>query len=80
MSGSPAPQTTTPNTVGISGFFTDPGFDFVTRSMIGYAAQGVMDVGRSSLRSPASRTAMPTVGTPHGGRPPRSFTARQKQA
>ena len=46
MSGSPAPQTTTPNTVGISGFFADPGFDFVTRSMIGYAAQGVMDVGR----------------------------------
>jgi hypothetical protein len=43
---SPAPQSTAPNTVGITGFFTDPGFDFVTRSMIGYAAQGVMDIGQ----------------------------------
>jgi hypothetical protein len=43
---SPAPQATAPNTVGITRFFTDPGFDFVTRSMIGYAAQGVMDVGQ----------------------------------
>jgi dienelactone hydrolase len=43
---SSAPQTTAPNTIGISGFFTDPGFDFVTRSLIGYAAQGVMDVGQ----------------------------------
>jgi hypothetical protein len=39
-------QTTTPNSISISGFFSDPGFDFVTRSMIGYAAQGVMDVGQ----------------------------------
>lgn len=28
------------------GFFADPGFDFITRSMIGYAAQGVMDIGQ----------------------------------
>ncbi|MGD0302385.1 MAG: dipeptidyl aminopeptidase [Bryobacteraceae bacterium] len=39
-------QPAAPNTIGISGFFTDAGFDFVTRSMIGYAAQGVMDVGQ----------------------------------
>src|ERR1700678_1428836 len=39
-------QPAAPNTIGISGFFTDPGFDFVTRSMIGYAAQGVMDIGQ----------------------------------
>ncbi len=32
-------QPAAPNTIGISGFFTDAGFDFVTRSMIGYAAQ-----------------------------------------
>ena len=42
----PVPQKMAPNTIGISGFFTDPGFDFVTRSMIGYAGQGVMDVGQ----------------------------------
>jgi len=34
-----------PNTISVNGFFADPGFDFVTRSMMGYAAQGVMDVG-----------------------------------
>jgi hypothetical protein len=28
----PAAQATAPNTVGITGFFTDPGFDFVTGS------------------------------------------------
>jgi len=43
---SSAPQPTTPNAISITGFFTDSGFDFVTRSMIGYAAQGVMDVGQ----------------------------------
>jgi len=43
---SPTPKTMAPNTTSISGFFTDPGFDLVTRSMIGYAAQGVMDVGQ----------------------------------
>lgn len=35
-----------PNKVETTGFFADPGFDFVTRCMIGYAAQGVMDVGQ----------------------------------
>jgi hypothetical protein len=35
-----------PNAIGKTGFFKDTGFDFVTRSMIGYAAQGVMDVGQ----------------------------------
>ncbi len=40
-----ARRTTAPNAIGATGFFTDPGFDFVTRSMIGYAAQGVMDIG-----------------------------------
>jgi hypothetical protein len=35
-----------PNAIGTTGFFKDPGFDFITRSMIGYAAQGVMDVGQ----------------------------------
>lgn len=34
------------NAIGITGFFKDPGFDFITRSMIGYAAQGVMDIGQ----------------------------------
>jgi hypothetical protein len=33
------------NAVSLTGFFSDPGFDFLTRSMIGYAAQGVMDIG-----------------------------------
>jgi hypothetical protein len=40
------PKTIAPNAISVSGFFTDGGFDFVTRSMIGYAAQGVMDVGQ----------------------------------
>jgi hypothetical protein len=35
-----------PNTVGATGFYTDRGYDYVTRCMIGYAAQGVMDIGR----------------------------------
>jgi hypothetical protein len=39
-------QTAAPNAIGINGFFADKGFDFLTRSMIGYAAQGVMDVGQ----------------------------------
>jgi hypothetical protein len=39
-------QATAPNAISTNGFFTDPGFDFVTRSMIGYAAQGVMDIGQ----------------------------------
>jgi hypothetical protein len=42
----PDDQTVTPNTISTTGFFRDPGFDFVARSMIGYAAQGVMDVGQ----------------------------------
>jgi hypothetical protein len=33
------------NAVGVSGFFADPSFDFLCRSAIGYAAQGVMDIG-----------------------------------
>jgi len=41
----PSTRAAAPNTVSTTGFFTDPGFDFITRSMIGYAAQGVMDVG-----------------------------------
>jgi hypothetical protein len=39
-------STTAPNTVSVNGFFSDDGFDFITRLMIGYAAQGVMDVGQ----------------------------------
>ncbi len=35
-----------PNAISVTGFFGDPGFDFVTRTMIGYAAQGVMDIGQ----------------------------------
>lgn len=34
------------NPVGSTGFFNDPGFDFVARSTIGYAAQGVIDIGQ----------------------------------
>jgi hypothetical protein len=34
-----------PNTVSVTGFFADEQFDFLTRSAIGYAAKGVMDVG-----------------------------------
>jgi hypothetical protein len=37
---------TTSNSIATDGFFKDRGFDYVTRSMIGYAAQGVMDVGQ----------------------------------
>jgi hypothetical protein len=40
-----APSTPAPNTIGVHGFFADEQFDFLTRCMIGYAAQGVMDVG-----------------------------------
>ena len=39
-------QTVGPSAISITGFFADEGFDFLTRSMIGYAAQGVMDVGQ----------------------------------
>ncbi len=39
-------QTPAPNAISVNGFFADGGFDFLTRSMIGYAAQGVMDVGQ----------------------------------
>jgi hypothetical protein len=35
-----------PNTISVGGFFTDEGFDFITRMVIGYAAQGVLDVGQ----------------------------------
>jgi hypothetical protein len=35
-----------PNTVGVTGFYADRGYDYVARCMIGYAAQGVMDIGR----------------------------------
>jgi hypothetical protein len=35
-----------PNTIIVGGFFADGGFDFVARSVIGYAAQGLMDVGQ----------------------------------
>jgi hypothetical protein len=35
-----------PSTTGTTVFFKDAGFDFIARSMIGYAAQGVMDVGQ----------------------------------
>jgi hypothetical protein len=35
-----------PNTVGVTGFYADHGYDYVTRCMIGYAAQGVMDIGQ----------------------------------
>jgi hypothetical protein len=35
-----------PNTISVTGFFADEQFDFLTRSAIGYAAQGVMDVGQ----------------------------------
>jgi len=42
----PTKQPNAPNAISVTGFFGDPGFDFVTRSMIGYAAQGVMDIGQ----------------------------------
>jgi hypothetical protein len=42
----PTKLTNAPNAISVTGFFADPGFDFVTRSMIGYAAQGVMDIGQ----------------------------------
>lgn len=42
----PTKKTTAPNAISLNGFFSDPGFDFVTRSMIGYAGQGVMDIGQ----------------------------------
>jgi hypothetical protein len=35
-----------PNAISVTGFFADEGFDFLTRCAIGYAAQGVMDVGQ----------------------------------
>ena len=38
----------TPNMAAVNGFFTDDGFDFLTRMAIGYAAQGVFDVGQVS--------------------------------
>jgi hypothetical protein len=45
----PAPHATpadAPNAVGTTGFFGDGDFDFITRCVIGYAAQGVFDVGQ----------------------------------
>jgi hypothetical protein len=41
-----ATLTAAPNTVGVTGFFADETFDFLTRCAVGYAAQGVMDVGQ----------------------------------
>jgi hypothetical protein len=40
-----APNAKAPNTITVTGFFADEQFDFLTRSVIGYAAKGVMDVG-----------------------------------
>jgi hypothetical protein len=37
---------TPPNAISVAGFFADEQFDFLTRCAIGYAAQGVMDVGQ----------------------------------
>jgi hypothetical protein len=34
-----------PNTVGVTGFYVDRSYDYVARCMIGYSAQGVMDIG-----------------------------------
>ena len=34
-----------PNTISVTGFFADEGFDFLTRMAVGYAAQGIFDVG-----------------------------------
>src|SRR5277367_3504882 len=39
-------QIAAPNEISLGGFFSDPGFDFVTRSILGYASQGVMDIGQ----------------------------------
>jgi hypothetical protein len=39
------PAVKAPNAISVSGFFADEQFDFLTRSAIGYAAKGVMDVG-----------------------------------
>jgi hypothetical protein len=41
----PVPAVKTPNAISVTGFFADEQFDFLTRSAIGYAAKGVMDVG-----------------------------------
>ena len=41
----PGSTVKTPNAVSVTGFFADEQFDFLTRSAIGYAAKGVMDVG-----------------------------------
>lgn len=41
-------MTTTPpalNTISVTGFFADQQFDFLTRMAVGYAAQGIFDVG-----------------------------------
>jgi len=42
----PPGQATFLDAVGVTGFFADPGFDFAARCVIGYAAQGVMDIGQ----------------------------------
>jgi hypothetical protein len=39
-------QTAPPNAISVTGFFADTDFDFLTRMAIGYAAQGVFDVGQ----------------------------------
>jgi hypothetical protein len=41
----PDPAVKAPNAISVTGFFADEQFDFLTRSVIGYAAKGVMDVG-----------------------------------
>ena len=42
----PATVADPPNAISVTGSFADEGFDFLTRCAIGYAAQGVMDVGQ----------------------------------
>ena len=52
-------STPAPNAVSVNGFFRDSGFDFITRSMLGYAAQGVMDVAAAWLSNvPPQITAL----------------------
>jgi hypothetical protein len=61
----PTKLATTPNTISVTGFFADPGFEFVTRSMIGYAPQGVMDIGQ--VFATIARIAVPYEGTSSPG-------------
>jgi hypothetical protein len=43
-------QNTSPNAISVTGFFADTDFDFLTRMVIGYAAQGVFDVGPEPVK------------------------------